>query len=154
MMENSARLAFEMSLRFLLLLDVAEDQALSDYKLCALDFISTYAADYGFSDTNLNGNGSYRFSEFANRKYLTKDAIGNLVTRGLLSISSSKDGAEYTLSESGKSAVQVLHSDYANNYWHTAYKVFRNIGSMTGQQLCNLIKDHAIDSLAEGGAHA
>ena len=61
-MDNSARLAFEMSLRFLLLLDVAEDQALSDYKLCALDFISTYAADYGFSDTNLNGNGSYRFT--------------------------------------------------------------------------------------------
>ena len=146
-MNNSERIAFEMSLRFLLLLDVTDAQSLSAGKLCSIDFICTYAADYGYSDTNLNGNGSYRFSEYPNRKILTSDALSILVTRGLVIISSSENGPHYKLSELGESAVKKLCSDYAENYWHTAYRVFQQVGTQSESQLNSLIQDQAMNHL-------
>lgn len=146
-MNNSERIAFEMSLRFLLLLDVTEGQSLSGEKLCSIDFICTYAADYGYSDTNLNGNGSYRFSEYPNRKLLTPNALSILVTRGLVTIFSSENGPHYKISELGKNAVKRLRSDYAENYWHTAYRVFQQVGAQSEAQLNSLIQDQAMNHL-------
>ena len=57
---------FENSLRILLLL--AEfDCGQSLDKIYATDFMVTYGATFGVSESDLNGDNQYKFSEFASR---------------------------------------------------------------------------------------
>lgn len=51
---------FEMFMRYCLLLDASDGNNMNEYRICALDYITTYANDFGFDNYNLNGNGDYR----------------------------------------------------------------------------------------------
>ena len=66
---------FELAMRYLLVLNSSGRKALTESRICAEDFICTYAADFGLADENLNGNSGYRYGEYASRCSLANDAI-------------------------------------------------------------------------------
>ena len=70
---------FELSIRYLLLLHASGKDPLTESRLCAEDFICTYAADFGITAENLNGNSGYRYGEYASRCSMANDAIRHLV---------------------------------------------------------------------------
>ena len=59
---------FELSIRYLLLLHASGKDLLTESRLCAEDFICTYAADFGIAAENLNGNSGYRYGEKSEAK--------------------------------------------------------------------------------------
>ena len=74
---------FENALRLVLLLDTFKTPQTLDM-LYAVDFISVYGADFGISDTNLNGDNHYKFSEFASRREVVRLALKEMVLQGFI----------------------------------------------------------------------
>lgn len=148
-MDNILGTEFEISLRYILLLDIAEDYPMTETRLCALDFIATYAADFNYSDENLHGISSYRFSEYLHRQMEAKAAIKSLVLTGLAKVKANKQGFFYSLSRTGKEKAPLLKSDYANEYWNIACVLFDDTRNMSDTQLSALIHRKMNDSLEE-----
>ena len=51
--------AFELSLRYLLLLDNIENKYMTEDRICCLDYMITYASDFDMYDYNLHGNNEF-----------------------------------------------------------------------------------------------
>lgn len=106
---------FELAMRYLLVLNSSGRKALTESRICAEDFICTYAADFGLADENLNGNSGYRYGEYASRCSLANDAIRYLVLHGLISATADARGFTYTITRAGNDYCSTLNSDYADS---------------------------------------
>lgn len=118
-MNNLFNTTFEISIRVLLLLSKYH-QPISFERILVTDFITTYGYDFEISDTNLNGDNSYRISEFIARRELIQRAIKKLVLQGLIQPSKDKLGFVYELSDDGKQLIPKFVSVYAEKYIQTA----------------------------------
>lgn len=118
-MNNLFNTTFEISIRVLLLLSKYH-QPISFERILVTDFITTYGCDFEISDTNLNGDNSYRFSEFIARRELIQRAIKKLVLQGLIQPSKDNLGFVYELSNDGKQLIPKFVSVYAEKYIQTA----------------------------------
>lgn len=150
-MNNSEVLGtvFEMSLRILLLLDMANGRLMTTSRIAAYDFMIVYAADFGLSDENLHGNGVFRFSEFAARMDLTKSALKRLVVEGMIDVQAGKHGFAYVINDTGNSFSRRLHSDYAEEYSITARDVIKHYSEVTDDELYAMMQQRIIKSIRE-----
>ncbi|WP_312460292.1 ABC-three component system middle component 2 [Proteiniclasticum sp.] len=142
--------AFEACLRILLLLEAAQEHTLMEDTIAPLDFIAVYSRDFGMSDSNLHGSNKYRFGEYAHRRELVQSALKRLVLDGLIYVSQTNKGYEYTLSRNGIELLSNLHSDYADDYYDTATQVMVKTKGKSGEGLTNIINRRIIASLEEG----
>ena len=101
---------FELSIRYLLLLHASGKDPLTESRLCAEDFICTYAADFGIAAENLNGNSGYRYGEYASRCSMANDAIRHLVLRGMISVHADDRGFTYAITAAGSDYCSTLNS--------------------------------------------
>lgn len=106
---------FEISMRALLLLSVF-DKPIDLDCIKTVDLLSIYGKQYGISDSNLHGDGSYCFSEIAARHETIKSALRSLVKAGLVNVSTSRNGYAYSISANGKACCENMTSDYAKEY--------------------------------------
>lgn len=118
-MNNFFNTSFEISIRILLLLS-AYSQPISQERILITDFITTYAKDFGISDTNLNGDSSFRFSEFIARRELVQQAVKRLVLQRFIQPTGSNLGFVYTLTDDGKDLIPQFVSVYSAKYLETA----------------------------------
>ena len=114
---------FELSIRYLLLLHASGKKPLTESRLCAEDFMCTYAADFGFAAENLNGNSGYRYGEYASRCSMANGVIRYLVLHGLIKPNADAQGFTYTITEAGIEYCSILNSTYADSYYQLAYMV-------------------------------
>ena len=135
---------FELSLRFLLLLDVSDDIGMTEERLCCLDFICTYAQDFGLDSYNLHGNSSYRFSEFVTRQMNSSEAVRSLVMKGLLNVKVSEHGFMYSLSDTGEQFYNSLQSEYAQEYCGIAGHVSHMLSNRSDPALLALIRNESV----------
>ena len=112
---------FECEIRFLILLKNSE-VLMSEYELVAFDYMSTFGADFGLSEYNLNGDNVYRDSEFIARKQMGPTVIKDLVMRGLISVDGT-DGFKYRISDKGLNTVLKINGAYSETYDEMANKV-------------------------------
>ena len=112
---------FECEIRFLILLKNSE-VLMSEYELVAFDYMSTFGADFGLSEYNLNGDNVYRDSEFIVRKQMGPTVIKDLVLRGLISVDGT-DGFKYRISDKGLNTVSKINGAYSETYDEMANKV-------------------------------
>lgn len=110
---------FEISVRVLLLLSIY-NQPISFKRILVTDFITTYGRDFEISDYNLNGDNSFRFSEFIARRELIQQAIKKLILQGLIQPSQNDLGFIYALSNDGQQMIPKFVSIYAEKYLETA----------------------------------
>lgn len=140
---------FEMSMRILLMLDEMIKIELDEQRICALDFIAVYAADFNLLDENLHGYGNYRYSEYPARKNLAKQALKILVLNGTISFSPNQNGFTYKISESGHKVCKGLTSSYAEEYRIAVRAVSMKYDISNGKDLLNDINHYTIRSLQE-----
>lgn len=140
---------FEMSLRSLLMLDELIDIELDEQRICAIDFIAVYAADFNLLDENLHGYGNYRYSEYPARKNLAREALKLLVLDGTVSFFPNLNGFTYRISESGHEVCKGLIDSYAEEYRIAVRTVSMNYDISNSKALLNDINHYTIRSLQE-----
>lgn len=126
---------FELSMRYLLLLHVSGKKPLTESRLCAEDFICTYAADFGIATENLNGNNGYRYGEYASRCSMANDVIRHLVLHGLIKPNADAHGFTYTITDAGIEYCCALNSIYADSYYQLAYTVIEHYAHFEDAEL-------------------
>lgn len=151
MMNSIFNSPFEISLRVLLILENSNGLLYSSDMLAAIDFMAVYGQDFGISDNNMHGNNLFKYSEFATRRELTKEATRNLVLKDLISVDCGQNGFTYTITTIGIQYCSSLKSDYANCYREMVTKVLNYIEDMSEKKVLNLINEHSIRSLRKGG---
>jgi hypothetical protein len=140
---------FEMSLRSLLMLDELIDIELDEQRICAIDFIAVYAADFNLLDENLHGYGNYRYSEYPARKNLVREALKVLVLDGTVSFFPNQNGFTYRISESGHEVCKGFIGSYAEEYRIAVRAVSMKYDISNGKSLLNIINHYTIRSLQE-----
>ena len=130
---------FELSMRYLLLLYVSRKKPLTESRLCAEDFICTYAADFGLSSENLNGNSGYRYGEYASRCSMSNSAVKYLVLHGLIKPQADAQGFTYTITDAGSDYCSTLDSAYAVDYCHLVYSVIEHFAQTSDAELVRTI---------------
>ena len=135
--------AFEVSLRVLLILNVARDK-LSLEKITAFDFIANYGTDFEVSDYNLHGNNRLRFSEYTVRREKVNQGIKDLVLIGYVLPCCSKEGFTYCLTENGRAFCRELNNEYATKYSNMVNMVLSEYGNFAETELINKINHRAI----------
>lgn len=120
---------FEVSIRVMLLLDVAKEP-LDLAHLYVTDFVTTYEKPFGLSTTSIQGENSYMFSEVTSRRQLVYSAIRDLVLQGRAIPLANKDGIQYSLSDLGREYANSLTSSYAVKYRKAAERAIAYIGDM------------------------
>lgn len=135
--------AFEVSLRVLLILNVAQEK-LSLEKITAFDFIANYGTDFEVSDYNLHGNNRLRFSEYTVRREKINQGIKDLVLIGYVLPCCSKEGFTYYLTENGSAFCRELNNEYATKYSNMVNIVLSEYGNFEETELINKINHRAI----------
>ena len=138
---------FETFLRILILFEAAFEKHLNEETIAMLDFMTIYSRDFEITDSNLHGESNYRFAEVTSRRELVKSALKRLVLDGLINISQTKNGFEYTLSQDGLEFASHLDSEYADSYYETAVQVLEKTSGMSQQSLNEQINNRIIASL-------
>lgn len=85
-------------------------------RIAAYDFIAIYSEDFGISETSLNGENGFAFSELSTRRKLIKTAIKDLVLDRLVTVEDGEKGILYKASDTGKKMSAGLQSEYAAKY--------------------------------------
>jgi hypothetical protein len=147
-MDSVFNTPFEMSLRVLLLLATGGSKT-SDM-LTLADTVVIYGAEFGIADDNLHGGAGYILDEFDTRRELTKQAVGQLVRRGLVRVMRENDGFRFSITPQGKGFHDSLDSDYAAEYSRLANAANAYIGDKTEREvfalMCETVKrGHSYD---------
>lgn len=140
---------FETALRVLLLLEVGTRPDYSMNTIAAVDFAALYGRSFGFSDKNLHGDNLFKYSEFATRKELTKEAITILVRRGLVEVVPTRSGFMFRITESGRTFSRRLDTRYAQDYRGQIGLALRYFSNDSEQMILNRINALAVASLEE-----
>lgn len=140
---------FENSLRVLILLDEFGIQQSLDM-IYATDFIVSYGATFGVSESDLNGDNQYKFSEFASRRESVRTALKQLVLDGLVLPVNDQNGIMYRITDAGEAYSQSLDSDYAKEYRYTAQKTVELVSDKTERTIIERINRMSAESLRKG----
>ena len=141
---------YEISLRILLMLCEAYKQSFTIDKIAALDFIAVYAHDFGISESNLHGYGSYRFGEFAGRRELVQNGIKRLVLNGTVTVICSENGFEYAISDDGIEFSLNMECAYADAYRALIASALQFASNNSEQTLFEMINQRTVESLRKG----
>lgn len=149
MTNNLFNSVFENSLRILLLLAEFETSQSLD-KIYATDFMASYGATFGIAEFDLNGDNSYKFSEFASRREIVRLALKQLVLEGLVLPSNSLLGVLYVISDTGRKYSDTLTSEYAKEYRMAARKIVEVVSNESERSVIGKINKLSADSLRKG----
>lgn len=129
---------FEQALRYLLLLYEIEGKS-NINRICALDYIATYAADFSLDTTNLHGYSEYRFNEYASRSMTAFEALRELAYRNLIHAIPTSEGLQYTITESGQKLCTSLISEYADEYLNIVSEINEKLSSSSDKAIGDMI---------------
>lgn len=137
---------FELSLHVILLLAVAGKGITLD-RIAAYDFIAIYSEDFGISETSLNGENGFAFSELSARRKLIKTAIKDLVLDRLVTVEDGEKGILYKASDTGKKMSAGLQSEYAAKYKELVSLAIKKYSRLNDIKLLDTINRQSTKSL-------
>lgn len=132
---------FEVSLRFLILLDAVDGNIMTVDRIVNFDFIATYGLYFDMADMNLHGDNNFSFSELAARRSSAQLALKQLVLDRMLQVKNSNRGFSYGITEAGKEMSKTLNTQYSELYREQAYKVISELGGKTNSEITKLIDE-------------
>lgn len=138
---------YETALRYMLLL--SKTGQLTASKISGLDYIATYAQDFGFDSRNINGDNPYRFGEYAMRDSLCSEALKSLALRGTVNVHLSSNGLQYSLSSLGRELCKKFNSVYATDYRMSIESVLDAIGTLDEATISSMILNRINENLKE-----
>jgi hypothetical protein len=146
-MNNVFNTVFEVSLRILLTLEASPHEWLSSERIAASDFIAIYGKDFGAANENLHGDNNYRYSEFALRREIVRNALKSLVTRQLADVRETPEGFSYSLSPLGGGCCAELEGNYADEYRELAAKIKVITANLSEREIIGLINSNSVFSI-------
>lgn len=149
MMKSPFNTTFENSLRLLMLLDIYDLPQTVDM-LYAIDFVTVYGKSFNITDSNLNGDNEYRFSEFASRRESVREALKELVLNGTVQAVSYRDGLAYIITPEGEDFCQSLKSQYAVEYKQSARIVIEHMTGKSARAIISNINKKSAEALRKG----
>lgn len=135
-----------MELRILLLLSTGRKKNYTIERIVELDFIICYAESFQLPYENLHGDNNYMYGELSNRRFLVREAVKELVTKGLIKVNIC-DGYQFSISEAGRKYIKKLKSTYATQYLMIAVEVVKTFSKLSDEQLATSIRENAIREL-------
>lgn len=151
MTKNPFNSIFENSLRLLILLDIYDMPQTVDM-LHAVDFMTVYGRSFGITETNLNGDNEYRFSEFASRRELVRAALKEMVLNGTAQAVVYKNGLAYIITPEGEDYCSSLASEYVKEYRNNAKAVINRVAGWTERSIISAINKKSAEALRKGVA--
>lgn len=148
-MTNVFNTTFEISLRIIILLNNFQEPQTLDM-LYTADFISTYGADFGVSEENLNGENQYKFCEISTRRELVRSALKELILLGMVTPDQNQKGFEYSITPKGKRYCRSLGSEYAKEYSGIAKNVTVYVSDKSVRMIVSYINELSVKSLRKG----
>lgn len=136
---------FEVSLRILCILN-ENNKPISLERVYCLDFISTYAKDFGYYNINLHGNNNYNYSEFTTRIQLIKAGLKDLVLQGYVDFSVTSEGLLYSISKKGKNNQKKMNDDYHQELSDILKKLIPVTDNRSDSELIDLIENSSINA--------
>ena len=136
---------FEISLRVLCILYI-NNKPISLERIYCLDFISTYAKDFGYYNINLHGNNNFNYSEFSTRIQLIKDSLKDLVLQGYVDFCVTPKELLYSISQKGKNNQQNMNDDYYQELSGILKKIISITDSRNDSELIELIENNSINT--------
>jgi hypothetical protein len=149
-MSNVFNTPFEVSLRVLLLLSADGRQRTADM-IAAMDFITVYGRNFGIAETNLHGDNTYKFGEFANRRAVVKKALKLLVLDGKVDVYEKAGGFHFAINDEGEAIRYALESEYAEEYMQAAAKTVEFVQGKTEREIITAINRQSTTALRLGG---
>lgn len=146
-MTNIFNTEFEVSLRIVIILSEYEDSSLTSDMITIVDFLSIYNNTFEISDKNLHGNNPFKFSEFASKRELVRQALKRLVSEGFVKVKCDENGFLYSITENGLRYSDSFTSKYSNILRETVYKSREYTNYKTERDLLNMINNYSIDSI-------
>lgn len=137
---------FEQSIRYLILI-YAIGEAMPEDRICSLDFITTYAADFGIGSNNLHGSSGYRFGEFTSRAFTAKESLLYLALHELIKVSLTDQGCVYEITNAGNDFVNALHSSYVGMYLNIADSVNLHFQNVSTKDLHKIVTQRIQESV-------
>lgn len=138
---------FELSLRSVLLLSVAERKDMTLDRVAAYDFIAIYGSYFDLTENNLHGVNDYSFSEFTSRRELLSEALKSLVLDGLVRATHRKAGFCFEITEPGRDFCNKQSTEYANSYRAMVARTDQKFGNSTEIDLLAIISKKAKEAL-------
>lgn len=138
---------FEVSLRLMLLLSVANDAPMSVDRIAAYDVITIYSRDFGLSNEVLHGDNEFGLSEFASRRSKTQVALRELVLNGSVKAIASDKGFLYQITPAGKRVAEEMVTQYATNYKRLARITVEKYHQKTDMDVMAIINTTSEESL-------
>lgn len=136
---------FEISLRVLCILN-ENNKPISLERIYCLDFISTYAKDFGYYSINLHGNNNYNYSEFTTRIRLIKDSLKDLVLQRYVDFSVTPKGLLYSISKKGENNQQKMNDAYYQELSDILKKIISITDNKNDPELIDLIENNSINT--------
>ena len=138
---------FEVSLRLMLLLSVANDVPMSVDRIAAYDVMTIYSREFGLSDEVLHGDNEFGLSEFASRRSKTQVALRELVLNGSVKAIASDKGFLYQITPAGKRVAEEMVTQYATNYKRLARITVERYHQKTDMDVMAIINTTSEESL-------
>ena len=113
-------------------------------------FHVTYGATFGVSESDLNGDNQYKFSEFASRREIVRLALKELVLEGMVLPENSATGILYSITNAGRDYSATLTSEYAEEYRSTARKIVEIVSNAAERTIIHKINKMSAESLRKG----
>lgn len=131
--------SFEVSLRIIILLDVADGVDMTIDKLANFDFITTYGLNFGITEINLHGENDFSFSELASRRTAIQMAMKQLVLDRLAQVQNSNQGFVYCITSAGREFSKKLNTQYSEMYRESAHAIVGQLGANTDKEITSFI---------------
>lgn len=117
--------------------------------LTAIDVLTTHARQFGLYPANLHGDSLYGTIEFAARCHHIHAGIRYAVTHGLITPTIEADGIRYAISETGRTFVARLSSQYLSDYTRALNPVLAYVDSRPEYNIIDRIEQHGIETIKE-----
>ena len=142
--------SFEVSLRVLLALSIDDRPKTSDV-IAAIDFMSVYGKNFGIAETNLHGDNSYKYGEYAARRVMVKKALKSLVVDGMVDVYEKNGGFHFGINDIGEAYFASLANEYATEYTQTAKRAVAYMDGMDEREIIAQIGRMSTTALRPGG---
>lgn len=139
---------YENALRVMLILDAFGSEQTLD-KIYTADFMTVYGKTFGFSDTELNGDNQYKYSEFMVRRGIVQKALKDLVLKGMVVPIGDQARFTYELSAEGKKCCNNLSSEYVSEYRKAAANVTKALSERPNRSIIEYVNRMSAESIKE-----
>lgn len=146
-MNNIFNSDFELSMRFLLLLNCFAPLGLSESRLINIDLICTYIGDFIQVEKNLHGNNNLRYAELYAKKKMVKQAMKLLIIKEFVDLEFKEEGFIYTITHRGAQFCMTLNDEYVDEYYIAANIAKKKYGDISDRALSALINKMAVNNI-------